>query len=455
MLIVKLVLLLAFVAAALPVLAHIVHRWYALDRRADVVHHVPTKDGWRLALHEYRPDPAAPKRDYPVLCCHGLSGNRLGFDFDDDLSIARHLTRRGHHVFLLDLRGAGESDAPAAHDVRRFDWDLDTHVYQDAPAAVDAALRVSGAGKLHWIGHSMGGMVGYGALQTGDAERFASITLVGSPGEFGHAKSVAKFRPVLDHFKLIYMKQITRIGALWIEYLRFLQRWSGNESLREGDRALSFANLQSNTPTTLMSQLAGFALDDTVRLRSGVDLLEGLGRFQTPVMALAGENDVAVPPSSVRRVLDAFGSERKEFHVLGPSHGAKDPYGHLTLLIGKDAAAEVYPLLSAWLEDGYRVSAKAKPKAPVKKAAVKKTAAKKPAVKTAPVKKTTAKKPAEKTASPKTGRKAARPREDKAVAHAVSVAKKTGVKPASGARRTGRTAPKPTTARARKPKFTA
>jgi alpha-beta hydrolase superfamily lysophospholipase len=65
-----------------------------------------TDDGWRIALHRHRGD---GKRCHPVVCCHGLAANRVGFDVTPEHSLAHHLAARGYDVFVVELRGHGDS----------------------------------------------------------------------------------------------------------------------------------------------------------------------------------------------------------------------------------------------------------------------------------------------------------------------------------------------------------
>ena len=81
-----------------------------------------------------------------ALCVHGLTGNGRGFD-----AIAAYLAERGWRVICPDLPGRGKSDSapdPQMYGFRHYMTDL---------AGLLAYLRVW---KVHWIGTSMGGLIG-------------------------------------------------------------------------------------------------------------------------------------------------------------------------------------------------------------------------------------------------------------------------------------------------------
>ena len=99
-----------------------------------------------------------------MILCHGLWANRFNLDFGPGLSLARHLAERGFDVFVLELRGSGFSADPGPEGPRgkaARAYGFDAHVTLDAPAALAEVRRVTGAAQVFWVGHSMGGMLGY------------------------------------------------------------------------------------------------------------------------------------------------------------------------------------------------------------------------------------------------------------------------------------------------------
>ncbi|MFC1611811.1 alpha/beta fold hydrolase, partial [Myxococcota bacterium] len=110
---------------------------------------VLARDGVRLAVHRVRPD----SRDGPaVMLLHGLASNRRAFHFPGR-SLAEWLAGRGFDCYLPELRGCGESERPA------FDWWIDEYLCQDLPAIIDAIRLRNGNVQIHWVGHSLGGLL--------------------------------------------------------------------------------------------------------------------------------------------------------------------------------------------------------------------------------------------------------------------------------------------------------
>ena len=129
-----------------------------------------------------------------VVLCHGLSSNHRGLHFPGR-SLAGWLAAHGYDVYLPDLRGSGDSDRPEA-------WDLDDHVYRDIPAILGAVRRASGRDRVHWVGHSMGGVVLFcHGVAHPDAPIASGITIAASldytEGESGY-RNLLPIRHLLE-----------------------------------------------------------------------------------------------------------------------------------------------------------------------------------------------------------------------------------------------------------------
>lgn len=314
----------------------------------DEVLQAVTDDGLRLALHRYRPQ--GQRRRHAVLCCHGLAANRLAFDVDPDVSLARHLASRGFEVFVMELRGHGVSQRP------RWGWTFDDYVAKDLPAAVRAIRDRGASERVHWIGHSMGGLLGYAHLSRGGGEDFRSAVTVGSSLDYSDGtgfRRLAPLRPLLRRVPAVPVQLVARlsgsfVGRVTTPYERF-NVWSTNceprhwrTICREGFHPVS---------SPVMDQLAtalepGGLRDAEGRERYG-DRLAGA---TTPVLALAGSRDAQCPPGAVKRTVASL-SPASRVAVFGRDHGHADEYGHFDLLVGRHARREVFPAIEGWLVD--------------------------------------------------------------------------------------------------------
>ena len=157
------------------------------------LHHVPclnTQGLHRVAYREWG-DPSNPR---VLVCVHGLT--RQGRDFD---VLAAAMSDR-YRVVCPDIAGRGESDwlaNPMEYSIPRYVADM-----------VTLLARVN-AETVHWVGTSMGGLIGMGvaALVSGTAPSPISRLVLNDVG------------PVLEP------KAIARIGA----YLGLPMRWDSVE----------------------------------------------------------------------------------------------------------------------------------------------------------------------------------------------------------------------------------
>jgi alpha-beta hydrolase superfamily lysophospholipase len=324
--------------------------------RADELTFATTRDGWRVALHRFRP--RGPRRRHPVICCHGLGANHLVFDVHAEVSLAAHLASRGYEVFALELRGHGKSDRPDRRSPRRFGWSFDDYLLADVPAALSHACELAGAAATHWIGHSMGGLLLYAHLARGDAGAIRSGIAVGSSLDYSASPSgfhrMLPLAAVLSRVPAVPVGLVARLSAplvgRWPSPFERFNVWSTNV-----EPALWQAVCQRGfhaVSAPVMLQLASAMRPGGLTSADGATAyVRGLAGATTPVLGLAGDRDAQAPPDAARGTIEALGSPRKELLVFGRDHGHEDHYGHFDLLIGRRAHREVFPHIDAWLDE--------------------------------------------------------------------------------------------------------
>src|SRR5690606_27077865 len=106
----------------------------------------------------------------------------------------------------LDLRGHGL--ARRSPDGRRLrpDWSVDDYAQHDLPTALAYVDEATGEVPLHYVGHSLGGMILAAHLANEPEPRLDSAVVVGSPLHF------------------VAPSRITRFGLRNARYLRWMRR---------------------------------------------------------------------------------------------------------------------------------------------------------------------------------------------------------------------------------------
>jgi len=324
------------------------------------LHYARTRDGWRLAL--YRHPPRRGSHRTPVLLCHGMSSNRWNMDGPERLSLARYLRRRGYDVWVVELRGAGRSTRPTWWNGKRYGWTFEDYVQHDAPAALRTVLRETGARQLHWVGHSMGGMIAYGLLMSPMHGRIASAVTLASPtmSDVGHPllnfgvpyRWLLRFLP-----PRVPVGFLARLGAplapllsrLWSESIAELGFHPDNA---DADllRTLMLTAID-DLPASLLREFARWYDTRTMGDRYALfDFTEHLERITTPILIIAGSHDGLTPARDLERIYQRVASPDKVFRIIGKRYGDAHDYSHADLVLGRHAPDDVYPVVLDWLE---------------------------------------------------------------------------------------------------------
>ncbi|RKH62426.1 alpha/beta fold hydrolase [Corallococcus aberystwythensis] len=331
----------------------LVRRWYRLRGPLPEMLRVRCADGWELTVHARR----APVRRFaePVLLCHGLAANRFTFDFEPPYSVAHYLTEAGFDCFSVEWRGTGHSQRPP-RGRRPTDFTVDDHIQHDGPALLELALKETGAKQAFWLGHSLGGLVGYGVAQGPDGGKLAGLLELGAPV---YLKSEPFLRTLIS----------LGVRAAWPGSIR--QAWmSASMAPFLGYLALPLSDIVVNprhVPPRVMRQLSVnmmAAMSRKVLLQfqdwishdafrsydRKTDWRAGIAKLQLPVLVMGGSADRLATAANVEAQYALLTSPDRTLHVFGRDRGDKMDYGHGDLIFGTGAPMEVYPVIREWLE---------------------------------------------------------------------------------------------------------
>ncbi|MFT5433448.1 MAG: pimeloyl-ACP methyl ester carboxylesterase [Myxococcota bacterium] len=317
-----------------------------------------TTDGWNLALYRYQPTRGAIKGQAPIFLCHGLGANRYNLDAPGKMSFARWIASQGFDAWVVELRGAGKSTRPSLFNKFKYNWTFDDYVHRDAPAAIEKVLQVTGAPQVHWLGHSMGGMIAYAYLMTQGQDRVRSIVTVGSPA-MAHAahpilKKVLGLRHVLRRVPAVPYASASFLLAPAMPLFKNTAGWLfGNpRNLGTRDMMKLICTVPSNLPTSLMAQFGDWIAESGFAgLEGQVPYYSELSRITVPALLIAGAVDILTPPREIEYVHDEIRSTDKTLMTFGRANGCKYDYGHIDLILGKTAPKEVWPHILTFLTD--------------------------------------------------------------------------------------------------------
>jgi polyhydroxyalkanoate synthase subunit PhaC len=321
------------------------------------VHRLPVPTGGALSVVRKRLFPLQPTRGVLVLV-HGFGQNRYAWH-TPRRSFVNYLAFRGYDVFNLELRGFGRSrgfgSALADHP--------DVHIEVDLPRAVDAALAISGAERVFLVGHSLGGACCYAAAPL-VAERLQGVVTLAGLYRFAAVPGVLRLAAELVHYvdrvsrPSDWALPVHRVGLL----LRTMQLALNSSLYRPipfqawypgtiEPEILAYLHLAAYDRASLgvVRAIASWARRGRVTNRFGDDLLAAFDALDLPLLVVAASHDVLLPPSGAKPAYSQSQSRDKTFRVFGPDAGGHH-WGHVDLILGRDAPAYVWPFIADWFD---------------------------------------------------------------------------------------------------------
>lgn len=301
-----------------------------------------TPDGWRSNVRHY------PGDGPPVLLVHGMGANHYNFDFREEVSLAAYLQARGWDVWVPELRGDPGAEPPEKRAGGRYAFD--DHALHDLPAIVDAVLAATGAPKLYWVGHSMGGMLLYTALEL-YPEKIAAGVAIASPVTLEtrlpvHRRLSGLGWAVSGHGKLparavaAAARPLGRHNPL---YPRLANPENLDWPVAHGLARVGLIDL----PRPMAKQAVSWMRSGEVLRVDGTPWYRG-GETGVPLLALGASVDKVVPAPDVEAACRVY--QPCEYVLLGTAGGFAVEYGHVDPVVGRTARDEVYPVVAAFLE---------------------------------------------------------------------------------------------------------
>ena len=259
----------------------------------------------------------------PIVLVHGSFTNRGFWLSSQGIGLARYLVESGFDVWLMEMRGHGLSPRNQAYK----DNSLEHYALSDVPAINKFVIEKTGL-KPVWMGHSMGGVLISTAIAAGTLPEIevAAIALLGT--------QIVRRRWYLQ------VPFVTSLGKLWFT---FKPEMDGRK-LKIGPE---------NEPSGIAKEyLRWLGLLGRWRLKHNkTPLLAKWQGVTIPVLAMVGKNDQSDPAKDCQRFYELCGSDDKVFKLLAKDEGFSRDFGHIDMIVSKDAAKEVWPELSGWLAE--------------------------------------------------------------------------------------------------------
>lgn len=276
------------------------------------IHRIMTEDDVAIAVHRLGERDAVP-----VILAPGTFSNWSFWLGTRGTGFGRYLAARGFEAWVVDLRGHGSSQRPAPGQR----WNFDDWGRLDLPAVVRAVAAEGRTPLL--VGHSAGG----------------ASTLAALAGTSGLEADVAA-------------AAIIATPLPWLQRWRRAVAWAMRLAARHMDafpaRVLGLGP-EDELPG-VMEQWMDWNIRGRWLGRDGTDYSEALARLRLPLLFIAGSGDHRfAPPDACRGLFDLTRSPDRLFIEAGRDTGFSRDYGHVDLIVSREAQREIWPLLADWL----------------------------------------------------------------------------------------------------------
>jgi len=347
--------LLGIALGCLGLLALLVPAYFALlasmypeKLRTAEVYTIRTHDLWKLRLCRYRKGRTGGE---PVLFVHGLNANQHNFTSPEGACSVDFLVDKGFDCWTIDLRGCRSSVPP----FERYPEDItmDDYLLYDLPTAVDYIRKTTGYAKVHWIGHSMGGILLYAYVQEYGRGHIASGATLGAPIGFEgcRLKVSAPMQWLTTTFRRTTGNLLRGAVPFCLTFRvggRFFP--TNPRNLPRTMNTGHFYNILEDPLPKVLKGMAHALNTHTFRLKGGqLDVVAGLPAMRLPLLAAYAPRDPFTPVEKGQEFVDSLSHGDKAILVLSKENGCAHDYGHCDLAFGQEGAKEVFEPIAKWL----------------------------------------------------------------------------------------------------------
>ncbi|MCX7944993.1 MAG: alpha/beta hydrolase [Deltaproteobacteria bacterium] len=333
---------------------YLVQRYFEIKWLPDEIHYIQSDDGFSLAVSRRIPKNRRFKE--PIILCHGLGANRYNLDFNPEYSLARRFVQMGYDTYIAEMRTVGLSSKPHLFSEARWNIYFDDIVKYDVPAIIHNARIKSGADKVFWIGHSLGGMIMYAALQNKEVENLVrALVAISSPPVFTCQPELKRFIPILKASRVFsHIKQEFWGKLLSLYLIRAIPYSEVAANIDNIDTPILrriFVNLASDISSTLVCQIGRWLEEGYIRDKKGeTNFSEGISSINIPIFAITGSVDLICPPDAVFYLKSRLRDDQLKVVIAGISTGFSVDYGHGDIIFGRKAPEEIFPLITSYVE---------------------------------------------------------------------------------------------------------
>ncbi len=317
--------------------------------RTAEVEHISTPDLWDLRMCRYRKENSSGE---PVLLVHGLNSNQNTFSSPAGGGLVDYLSERGYDCWTLDLRGTRSSNYPAGYG--RDTVTFEDFVWRDLPTAIAHIQKTTGRSKVHYVGHSLGGLLLYAYAQAHGVDKIASGTTLAAPTQFTTIRSLLPG---------IMVQMVLHLPWLTGEMLRCvlpIVRLTGTKlsafpinmsNVPESMGLVDFYNLLDNPAPGVHAEIFAWGDRGEITMQNDtINISGGFDDMKLPLLAVYAASDPFVPLVSAEAFFKGIRHGDKKMIVCSTENGCAADYGHCDLAFGREGAKDVFEPVMQWMK---------------------------------------------------------------------------------------------------------
>lgn len=310
---------------------------------------VTTRDLWKIRVCRYR---KGRTNGQPILLVHGANVNQHNFTSPRGSSMVDFFVDRGFDCWTVDLRGSRTSIPP--FERHRGQITIDDYLNDDIPTMIQLIKQETGYARVHYCGHSMGGMLLYAYVAKYGAGDIASAVTLGAPLGFDDVP-VRRSR-FLIALLCLYPPFIGGVARDLIPLCRLLHLRMGAfpmnmQNLAKGLDSSYFYNMLEDPLPGVLKQLCHWTNTPGWRMDGGqLDMIEALERLDVPLFALYAPRDPFVSVKRARAFFEALPTGDKRMVVCSKENGYQHDYNHCDLAFSREGAREVFAPIARWID---------------------------------------------------------------------------------------------------------
>lgn len=315
----------------------------------DEAYLVTTKSIWKIRVCRFR---KGRTNGQPVLLVHGANVNQHNFTSPRGRSLVDVLVDRGFDCWTVDLRGCRSSVAP--FERHRNQITIDDYLNDDIPTVIQFIKQETGYAKVHYCGHSLGGMLLYAYVLKYGPDDIASGATLGAPLGFEGVK--IRRSKILVGLLSIYPPFFGGMGRALIPLVRALRipmvifPMNARNLAKGLDNSYLYNMLEDPLPKVLR-QLCEWVNKPGWTMDGGaLDVQKGLETLDFPLFAIYGPLDPFVPVAKAQEFFDRLPTGDKRILICSKEQGCKHDYNHCDLAFGQEGQREVFAPIARWFE---------------------------------------------------------------------------------------------------------